>query len=54
MRLDPQLGIDVPELDLLDAQLLGDLVGMRDGERRALDDDPAQRLAQLQPDADRA
>ena len=48
VRLDAQLGIDRAELDLLHAQLLGDLVGVRGGERRALDDDPAQRLAQLE------
>ena len=48
MRLDAQLGIDVPELDLLHPQLLRDLVGVRRGERRPLDDDAAQRLAELQ------
>ncbi len=48
VRLDAQLGVDVPELDLLHPQLLRDLVGVGGGERRAFDDDPAQRLAQLQ------
>ena len=33
VRLHPQLGVDVAELDLLDPELLGDLVGMR--RRRA-------------------
>ncbi len=48
VRLHPQLGVDVPELDLLDAELLGDLVGVRGCERRTLDDDPPQGLAKLQ------
>ena len=36
------------ELDLLDAELLAQLAGVALGERRSLDDEPAQRLAQLQ------
>ena len=45
VRLDAQLRVDVPELDLLHAQLLGDLVGVRGGERRALDDDAGAAAA---------
>ena len=52
VRLDAQLGgLDLAELDLLDAQLVGDLVGVRRRARRAGDDQPAQRLAELQPRA---
>ena len=47
VRLHAELGrLDVAELDLLHAQLLADLVHMPLRERRALDDEPAQRLAQ--------
>ena len=50
MRLHVQLRrLDVAELDLLHAQLLAQLVGVARRERRALDDEPPQRLAQLQP-----
>ena len=49
VRLHPQLRVDVTELDLLHAELLGDLVGVRGGERCTLDDDPSQRLAKLEP-----
>ena len=48
VRLHAQLRVDVPELDLLHPQLLGDLVGVGGGEGRTLDDDPAQRLPQLE------
>ncbi len=50
VRLHAQLGrLDLAELDLLDAQLVGDLVGVpvRD-VRRARDDEAPQRLAQLE------
>ena len=49
VRLHVQLRrLDAAELDLLDAQLVAELVRMRLGERRAFDDEAAQRLAQLQ------
>ena len=49
VRLHVQLGrLDATELDLLDAQLVAELVRVRLRERRALDDEAAQRLAQLQ------
>ena len=48
VRLHAQLRVDVPELDLLDTELVGDLVGVCRGKRRTLDDDPSQRLAQLE------
>src|SRR5262249_14446154 len=48
VRLDAPLdGVDGPELDLLDAQLLTNLVGVTRGPRRPLHDEPAQRLPQL-------
>ena len=50
MRLHVQLGrVDVAELDLLHAQLLAQLLRVTLGERRTLDDEPPQRLAELQP-----
>ena len=49
MRLHVQLGrVDVAELDLLDPQLLAQLLRVALGERRALDDEAPQRLAELQ------
>ena len=56
VRLHAELArLDLAELDLLDAQLVGDLVRVRSrARRRALDDEPAQRLAQLQPRRRRA
>ena len=50
VRLHPQLGrLHLAELDLLDAQLVADLVDMPAHQRRPLDDEPAQRLPQLEP-----
>ena len=49
VRLDAQLRVDRVEHDLLHAHLVGDLVRVRLRARRALDDEPPQRLAQLQP-----
>ena len=50
VRFHPELArIDVAEFDLFHAQLLSDLVGVRAGPVRAGDDDPAQRLPELQP-----
>ena len=40
--------LDIAELDLLDAQLLAQLVDVPGCERRALDDEPAERLPRLQ------
>ena len=50
VRLHAQLGrLDVAELDLLHAQLVGDLVRVRRAAPAPRDDEPPQRLAQLQP-----
>src|SRR5262249_36855154 len=50
VRLHAELRrLDRPELDLLDAQLVADLPRVRLGGGRALHDEPAQRLAQLDP-----
>ena len=47
VRLHAQLRVDRVEHDLLHAHLVGDLVRVRLRARRALDDEPAERLAQL-------
>ncbi len=48
VRLHAELArLDVPERDLADAELVRDLAGMALGERRALDDERAERLPQL-------
>ena len=50
VRLHVQLGrLDRAELDLLDAQLLTHSSAWASRERRALDDEPPQRLTQLEP-----
>ena len=50
VRLHAQLArVDLAPLDVLDAQLLGDLVGVRARGLRAGDDESAQRLPQRQP-----
>ena len=50
VRLHAQLGASTrPKRDVLHAHLVGDLVGVRCRAARALDDEPPQRLAQLEP-----
>src|SRR5204862_614078 len=50
VRLHAQLArVDLPELDLLDAQLLGDLVHMGGHAVGALHDEATQRLPELDP-----
>src|SRR5262249_48561725 len=49
IRLHAQLRVDGPELDRLDAHLVGDLIRMRRRAVRTLDDETPQRLAQLEP-----
>ena len=48
IRLHAKLArLDVPEGDLANAKLVGDLAGVALGERRALDDERAKRLPEL-------
>src|SRR5207245_2072470 len=50
VRLDDQLGcLDLTELDLLHAQLIGELVRLRANAVGTVHDEAPQRLAQLQP-----